>query len=87
MRKVKIVKDRDRINQTGWFHGFFQYGNSDPSEGMSACAMIEFSDGAVDYFGPSQFVFESQPAESKTEVGQALHTTAPAQNSEAELRA
>jgi hypothetical protein len=74
VRKVKIIKCRDRVGQSGWFHGFFQYGNSDPSEGMSACAMIEFSDGTIDYFGPSQFVFESQPAERQGD-GQALRTT------------
>jgi hypothetical protein len=59
MRVVEIIKDNEQFGKLGFFHGFFQYGCN--SDGVEACAVIEFEDGTCNWFSASSIRFKSQP--------------------------
>lgn len=81
MRKVEI-KLSSYAGQVGFFHGIFQCGNLE--NGCDPVAVVELPDGSICEFATSYIKFLSQPAESESADGQALRTTTPAQNVEAD---
>lgn len=58
LREVSVLND----DRKGFFHGFFTFADSD---GSSAMAVIEFSDGRCDWVSPDKIRF-CDPPESPT---------------------
>jgi len=68
MRKCKVGKEK----RPAYFHGWFQFGRSD--DGIDAMAVVEFEDGACDYFSPDAIVFDDKPTAEERGMA-ALQTT------------
>ena len=62
LRKCKVGNPP----RPAWFHGWFQFGNSDG--GMDANGVVEFEDGTTDYYSPGYITFDEPPA-CKCQVG------------------